>query len=1095
VEFRLLGSLEVVADGTVAQLGSPKQRALLAVLLLHPGELIPSERLIELLWPEDPPRTAAHSIQIYVSELRKSLDRIGSGEVIRTRPPGYLLDTRPETVDAWRFERLVRDGLRKIEEGDAEAGRRTLREALALWRGPALSDFAYDEFAQPHIRRLNDLHLDAVEAFAAVALEGGNVASVVSLLEAAVREDPLRERSRELLMLSLYRSGRHAEALRTFEALRVQLRDELGVDPSPPVRRLYDRILLHDPALLPERGERGIEGTTRNPFKGLRSFRERDAGDFFGRDLLVRQMAERLGHGHRLISLVGPSGSGKSSVVAAGLIPRLRAASVDAAGQDWRVVMVTPGVSPLREAQEALRFSGEGGGRPGAARLPSSDTAATAPRTDALVPPDLLLDGPLLLVIDQFELVFELADEGAASRFLSAIAAAARQLPGQLALVLTLRADYYDRPLLHSAFAEVFIPSVINVAPMTPDEIEQAIVAPAQCVGVGVEPSLLAELVADTANRPGSLPLLQYALTELFDQRTEPMLTQAGYRAIGGLRGLLSRRAEELYLGMSPEAQHAAMQVFLRLVRSGRGPADSHRRLLLSELTDIGIDPVVLSELLTTFGRHRLLTFDREAASGQATVEIAHEALLVEWERLAGWIDRHRTALKRHTSLAVAAEEWELAGRHADYLLAGSRLFEFEGWLKGGVLQLTSSERQFLEASASRQRLQDEEREAHASVERRLVWRARTTLVGLVASVVLLGGVAAYGLMSGFGSPSQTVALFWWGGDLMWDQLETGFDRGVTEFGFTAKKIELVELGDLNAVWEDELRRLSDGGVDVIFVFDGRAEDLDRIAADYPNVRYVLLDQVGRAPNVAYLPFADAEGAFMAGAAAALTTRTGTIGFVGGTEWDVIWRLQAGYEAGARAADPQVRVLTEYLTAGFDFGGFHDAAGAEEAARRMYADGADVVFHAAGSAGLGVFEAAYSVSRSTGQHVWAIGVDSDEHETVLRLPGVMRPERWQPHILTSVEKRMDTAVYDVLRDLANGSFAPGRHQLDLASGHLGLSYSGGYLDELRAELESLEAAVIRDEIKVPCLPEGLPATRLTQPLPEYCPEAGGIESP
>jgi DNA-binding winged helix-turn-helix (wHTH) protein len=130
------GTLEAVADGTVAQLGSPKQRALLAVLLLHPGELIPSERLIDALWPEDPPRTAGHSIQIYISELRKSLELIGSGEVIRTRPPGYMLEARPETIDAWQFERLVRDGLRMMDEGDANAGRRTLRAALALWRGP-----------------------------------------------------------------------------------------------------------------------------------------------------------------------------------------------------------------------------------------------------------------------------------------------------------------------------------------------------------------------------------------------------------------------------------------------------------------------------------------------------------------------------------------------------------------------------------------------------------------------------------------------------------------------------------------------------------------------------------------------------------------------------------------------------------------------------------------------------------------------------------------------------------------------------------------------------------------------------------------------
>lgn len=1089
MEFRLLGSLEVADGGSVAQLGSPKQRALLAVLLLHPGELVPAERLIDSLWPEGPPRTAAHSIQIYVSELRKTLEGVGSGGMIRTRPPGYLLDTQPESIDAWRFERLVRDGIRNIEEGDAEAGRSALREALALWRGPALSDFAYDEFAQPHIRRLNDLHLDAVEAFAAAALEGGNVTTVVPLLEAAVREDPLRERSRELLMLGLYRSGRHADALRTFEALRVQLRDELGVEPSPPVRRLYDRILIHDPALLPERGTAGLEATTRNPFKGLRPFRERDAGDFFGRDPLVGQMVERLADGHDLIALVGPSGSGKSSVVAAGLIPRVRDG---AAGQGWRIVLVTPGANPLRETQEALRLAGAARGPAGVA---PSESGAAGAGPDALVPSDLHGDGRFLLVIDQFELVFELADEATAARFLSAIAEAVRQPQRRLSVVLTLRADYYDRPLLHSAFAEVFIPSVINVAPMTAEELEQAIVVPAQRVGVGVEPALLAELVADTANRPGSLPLLQFALTELFDQRTGAVLARAGYAAIGGLRGLLSRRAEQLYVGMSPEAQRASMQVFLRLVRSGRGPADSHRRLVLSELTDIGIDPVVLSEILTTFGRHRLLTFDREQASGQATVEIAHEALLVEWERLAGWIDRHRTALKRHMALAAATEEWELAGRHSDYLLAGSRLAEFDGWLHGGVLQLTSGERQFLEASLSLQRRHEEDRKARAGLERRLAWRTRTMLVALLISLVLLGGAVSYGLMVGFGGPSQTVALYWWGGDLMWDQLEAGFDQGVTEFGFVAKKVDLVELGDLDAIWEEELRRLSAERVAVIFVFDGHAEDLDRIAADHPNARYVLLDQVGSAPNVAYLPFADAEGAYMAGAAAALTSRTGTIGFVGGTEWDVIWRLQAGYEAGARAVDPRVRILTEYLTAGFDFGGFHDAERAEKAARRMYADDADVVFHAAGSAGLGVFEAAYGVSRSTGRHVWAIGVDSDQHESVLRLPGVVRAERWQPHILTSVEKRMDAAVYDVLRDLANGSFAPGTHQLDLASGHLGLAYSGGYLDALRAELQALEAAVIRGDIEVPCLPDGMSATDLTQPFPAYCPELGAVEGP
>ena len=190
--------------------------------------------------------------------------------------------------------------------------------------------------------------------------------------------------------------------------------------------------------------------------------------------------------------------------------------------------------------------------------------------------------------------------------------------------------------------------------------------------------------------RPGSLPLLQYALTELFEQRSEPMLTLTGYNALGGLRGVLTRRAEAVFLGLGPEEQRIATQVFLRLVRLGRGTADSRRRLMLSELTNLGIDAVALSAVLTAFGRHRLLTFDRDDLSGQATVELAHEALLTEWERLAGWIDRHRSALRRRDALLAAVDEWELSGRDAEYLLAGSRLAELEEWSREGSLPLTA---------------------------------------------------------------------------------------------------------------------------------------------------------------------------------------------------------------------------------------------------------------------------------------------------------------------------------------------------------------------------------------------------------------------
>ena len=345
VYFRILGSMEAGSGAAVAALGPPKQRALLAILLIHLGEIIPIDRLIDLLWGDHPPRTAEHSVQIYISELRKALEPFGGDSLIVTRQPGYQLQATPGSVDAHEFEQLVREGTARIAAGDRVAGVAALRSALRLWRGPALSDFAYEEFAQAYIRRLNDLHLDVIEDLAAAELDAGQTSDILPLLEAAIQEDPLRERSRELLMLALYRVGRHAEALRTFQRLRELLAEELGLDPSPPLQRLQERILLHDPTLVADAQPVTDSQRRRNPYKGLRAFGETDAPDFFGRDALVDRLLVALREGTRLITLVGPSGSGKSSVVAAGLVPRLRSGAVDGSDR-WLIATIVPGANP-----------------------------------------------------------------------------------------------------------------------------------------------------------------------------------------------------------------------------------------------------------------------------------------------------------------------------------------------------------------------------------------------------------------------------------------------------------------------------------------------------------------------------------------------------------------------------------------------------------------------------------------------------------------------------------------------------------------------------------------------------------------------------
>lgn len=1061
MDYRLLGALEVSSGEVAADLGPPKQRALLAILLLHAGEILPIDRLIELLWGDSPPRTANHSIQVYVSNLRKAFEGLGAEGVLSTRSPGYQLDTHADSIDIRQFEALVREGTCKLREGDPDTGTADLRAALRLWRGPALSDFTYEEFAQPYIHRLNDLHLHAIEELAAADLAAGRAGDVVPLLDAAIREDPLRERSRELLMLALYRTGRHTEALRTYQHLRTVLDEELGLEPSPPIRRLQERILLHDPALVPADAAATAAAAARNPYKGLRSFAERDAADFFGREDLVTTLLRTLRDGANLVALVGPSGSGKSSVIAAGLIPRLREGAIDESDQ-WVIAQMVPGNNPLAEVETVVAEATD---------VPNGLHMLLRPEAGPSRGPTLRTmpeGGRLLLVIDQFEEVFTLTDEQQRQPFLDAIVGAASEPGTQISVLLALRADYYDRPLHHAAFARLFTPNVINVLPMTPEELEAAVVGPAEKAGVVVEPALLAELVGDAAHRPGTLPLLEYALTELFDQRSKAALTLDGYRALGGIRGVLSRSAETIYDALSPDARQVTMQLFLRLVQLGRGATESRRRLALADLTSLDLDPVVLSNVLDAFGQRRLLSFDRDAATDQATVEVAHESLFREWNRLAGWIDEHRAALVRFETFTAAADEWEASGRHADYLLTGTRLAEFEAWSAEGTLPVTWRLRAYLVAGLARREAEEAATRAQVELERRLEfvrggvsrrWRPSP-------SSRSLGSGLAHG--AGVFAEVKRVTLVRPGAGELSALSEVGFDRAVAEFGLVGEEFLFEDSAGGRADIQAELMQLAGAGTDLVIVTSGTIR-VEELAAARPDVFWVSTYPVIDVANVAYVDFLDNEGAYLAGVAAAHRSKTGTIGFIGGHDGGVIWYFHAGYVAGARSVDPDVEVPFLYLAAGNDTSGFHNADAAEGVARGMYEQGADVIFAAAGDSGVGVFEAATALS-SGDRQLWAIGVDTDQYESVLRLSGAVHSEAWRRHILTSVLKRVDVANYEILKDFAHGHFTSGARPFNVANGGLDISYSGGYVDDIRTAVDAARADIVSGRVVVPCLP-------------------------
>ncbi|OGN81355.1 MAG: hypothetical protein A2X23_08935 [Chloroflexi bacterium GWC2_73_18] len=1059
-EYRILGTFEVAADGRVADLGPPKQRALLAILLLHANEIVPVDRLIDLLWGDRPPRRASHALEVYVSALRKALEPLAGADVIAWRPPGYVLAVDPDSVDARRVERLLAEGTRLFEAGDAVGAKATLDRARELWRGPPLSDFVYEEFAQPDIRRLTELWLHGTETLAAVELALGHDREVLQLADAAIREDPLRERPRELQMLSLYRAGRHAEALRAYQSFTGLLAEELGVEPTPILRRLQERILLHDPSLLPERPPDSVATTApaRNPYKGLRAFGEEDAEDFFGREELVGRLLEALAGGARLLALVGPSGCGKSSAVNAGLIPALRAGTVPGS-ERWFIARMLPGAR-LFEAREAALRRAAGAWGPDPRELLAEADGGLVEAARRILP----AGAELVLVVDQFEEVFTSAEEAEGVRFLRSLTRTAADATGRIRVVLTLRADFYDRPLLQAAFASVFLPGVVNVVPMAAAELETAVVEPARRVGVEIDPALLAELVSETVDRPGALPFLQHMLAELFDRRADGKLSLDAYRSLGGLHGALSRRAEEVFTGFDEERGLAARQVLLRLVRLGEGARDAGRRVPLRELTGLEIDPVALSDVLAAFDRNRLVSLDRDPVTGDATVEVAHEALLSGWERLAAWIDHGRTDLRLHGALAARVEEWAATGRASDDLLTGSRLEEYEAWARETTLRLTATEQAFVDASLERRRAEQADREARAARERRLERRARVRLVGFVGAVALFIAAAGYGLLAWPGPAPDVVLVYPGPGDAgMYDSIGAGFDDAVTRLGLDAQVVIERPEG-----LRERLLRLSEQGVRLIVVaFERSNPDVEIVARDHPGTSFIASDYWGELLNVTKPRLAVEEGAFLVGVAAALNSSTGTVGVIGEFDAAGQWWFVGGFEAGAREADPDVEVLISYLPEGpITF------VTVNRAARDMYRAGADVIFYSGRSAPLGLFEAAWSESDAQGRQLWAIGVDTNWY---VALPFVGPREgreagAWRSNVLTSMITRYDLAISTMIDGFARGALAPGERRFGLADGAFELATSGGFLADARPVIDSLRNRVVAGEIVVPRYP-------------------------
>ncbi len=486
------------------------------------------------------------------------------------------------------------------------------------------------------------------------------------------------------------------------------------------------------------------------PYRGLQAFREEDAPFFFGREAFTERLVDEVRH-KSFIGVVGASGSGKSSVVRAGLVPHLRRA-IGGNGPVWDILTLTPDRQPLDSLAEAILRILEPEEMSEAKRLAELDDLATQfatrPRSLQRAARRCLEKQPgtdrLLLVVDQWEELYtSCRDEEARRWFIDQLLAASTDAP--VTVVLTLRGDFYGRVLTHRGLVDRLQDAVVNLGPMTREELRSTLEGPAGEVGLQFEPGLIDHILDEVGDEPGNLPLLEYMLKELWDNRRHGhVLHFEAYDRMKGIKGAIEARADRIFeKELTDEQQKAARRVLMRLVRPGEGAPDTRRRAVLPTG-----DKHALAVVHKLAGARLLVTGRDEARTDVQTVEIAHEALIQHWDRLRQWVDEDREFLRTRERIEAAAALWEKEGRVDDRLLAPGRpLAEAEDLLEKRRPELSPSLIAFIEAStASESRRQDALQEARQEAHRQKLRRNRFIALASVLVALLMTGLGLFAL-------------------------------------------------------------------------------------------------------------------------------------------------------------------------------------------------------------------------------------------------------------------------------------------------------------------------------------------------------------
>ncbi|MDZ7950911.1 pentapeptide repeat-containing protein [Nostoc sp. DedQUE09] len=414
------------------------------------------------------------------------------------------------------------------------------------------------------------------------------------------------------------------------------------------------------------------------PYKGLSYFdcTEADANLFYGRTALTDELLEKVRSGN-FLAVLGASGSGKSSVVRAGLLYQLKLGRRLSGSDTWQLKIFRPGINPLQNLALAFVES----------ELSDIERASQLAKAEELIAKGTVGLGQLItaaqtqrvvLVVDQFEETFtQCQDITKRQQFFECVLGALQRDDNKLCLIITMRVDFFSKCLEqeYGGLAKKIQERLVTVTPMNREELKTAIIKPAQQVNLAVEPELVSQMIADVENSPGSLPLLQYTLTELWQQKTEERLTLTTYSKLGGVRGTLQKRATEVYESLSSEERQATKRIFLELTQLGEGTEDTRRQVLQRDLVTSQHPEVVINRIIQRLADEKLVVTSN-LSNQIAVVDVAHEALIRHWLLLRKWIEESRDILRQKRKIEAAAIEWRDREKAKDYLLQGKRLTE-----------------------------------------------------------------------------------------------------------------------------------------------------------------------------------------------------------------------------------------------------------------------------------------------------------------------------------------------------------------------------------------------------------------------------------